>query len=146
MLYLINNDDNNLLEHASMHPPNSRAIPPEVLANLEPHWWCVVDERGHDVPLTRLDQLNSFGEAPIHIAAWKGTVPDIQWLLENGASLEQRGEHGMTPLHYAYVGGRQENIDALLQAGADRTARTEMGLLPAGGVTAEGLRAEKNRY
>lgn len=129
-----------------MNPPSSKAIAPEVLASLEPHWRCVIDDRGHDVPLTHLDQLNSLGEGPIHIAAWKGTVTDLKWLLENGADLEQRGEHGMTPLHYAYLGGTQENIEALLKAGADRAARTEMGLLPAGGVTAEGLRAEKNRY
>jgi hypothetical protein len=66
--------------------------------------------------------------------------------LENGSDLEQRGAQEMTPLHYAYAGGRQENIAALLEAGADRAARTEMGLLPAGGTTADGLRAEMDRY
>jgi ankyrin repeat protein len=129
-----------------MNLPSSNAISPEVLASLEPHWQYVLDDWGHDVPLTHVDQLNSYGEALIHIAAWKGTVTDIRWLLDNGANLEQRGEHDMTPLHYAYIGGKQENIEALLKAGADRSARTEMGLLPAGGTTAEGLRAEKDRY
>ena len=121
-------------------------IPTEVLVSLEPHWWYVIDEQGHDVPLTQLDQLNSLGEAPIHIAAWKGSVTDLRWLLDNGADSEQRGAHQMTPLHYAYVGGKQENIAALLEAGADRAARTEMGLLPAEGATAEGLRAEMGRF
>jgi hypothetical protein len=129
-----------------MNPPSSKAIAPQVLASLEPHWQCVIDDRGHDVPLTHLDQLNSRGEGPIHIAAWKGTVTDLKWLLENGAHLEQRGEHGMPPLHCAYIGSAHENIEALLKAGADQTARTDMGLLPAGGATADGLRLEKNRY
>ena len=129
-----------------MNNPNPKAIPPAVLASLEPHWRCVIDERGHDVPLALVDQLDPFGDAPIHIAAWKGTAKDIAGLLQCGADLEHRGEHGMTPLHCAYIGGRLENIEILLEAGADRTARTQMGLLPAAGTTAEGLRAEKERY
>ena len=129
-----------------MSPLRSSQIPAGILASLEPHWLCVVDERGHDVPLRLIDQLNSIGESPIHIAAWKGTAADLRWLLENGADLEQRGKQEMTPLHYAYVGGKQENIAALLVAGANRTAKSEMGLLPAGGATADGLRAELTRY
>ncbi|WP_255989578.1 ankyrin repeat domain-containing protein [Chitinolyticbacter albus] len=105
-----------------------------------------MDEDANYVPLTHVDQLNAFGEAPIHLAAWKCGPNDIKWLLQNGPSLEQRGEHEMTPLHYAYLGGKAENVEVLLSAGADQTARTEYGLLPAGGSTAEGLRAEKNRY
>ena len=124
----------------------SKVIPAEVLRNLEPHSRCVIDERGHDVPLTVLDQLNSWGEAPIHIAAWKGTAADVAWLLESGAALEQPGAHGMTPLHYAYMGANPDNIEALLKAGADPAARTHMGLLPGGGSTAEGLRAERERW
>ena len=124
----------------------SNVIPPVILQSLEPHWQCVIDERGHDVPLTVVDQLNTWGEAPIHIAAWKGTAADVVWLLGNGAELEQPGAHGMTPLHYAYMGANPGNIEALLKAGADPTARTHMGLLPGDGSTAEGLRAERDRW
>ncbi|NOS72994.1 MAG: ankyrin repeat domain-containing protein [Methyloglobulus sp.] len=105
-----------------------------------------MDEDALDIPLTHVNQLNSLGEAPIHIAAWKGSVTDLSWLLENGADVNQPSEFKMTPLHYAYMGDKPENIKVLLKAGANQTARTEMGLLPAGGTTAEALRAEKNRY
>jgi ankyrin repeat protein len=105
-----------------------------------------MDELANYTPLTHIHQLNAFGEAPIHIAAWKCGPGDLEWLLQNGAELEQQGAHQMTPLHYAYLGEKAENVRFLLSAGANPRARTEMGLLPAGGVTAEGLRAEKDRY
>ena len=124
----------------------SSLISPEVLAHLEPHWRCVMDETANYTPLTHVQQLNAFGEAPIHIAAWKCGPSDVEWLLQNGANLEQQGAHQMTPLHYAYLGEKAENVQVLLSAGANPGARTEMGLLPAGGATAEGLRAEKDRY
>jgi ankyrin repeat protein len=104
-----------------------------VLQNLEKYWWCQLDEDALDIPLTEVNQLNVFGEAPIHIAAWKGTAKDLKWLLENGADINQRGEYEMTPLHYAYMGGNRENIDFLINAGADQTLRCDFGLLASDG-------------
>lgn len=101
-----------------------------VLENLRQHWWCLTDDECIDIPLTVVNQLNLFGESPIHIAAWKGTPQDILWLLNNGANLSQRGEFGMTPLHYAYMGGKRENIEFLLNASADTNALCDFGLLP----------------
>ena len=102
----------------------------EVLERLREHWWCQTDEDGHDIPLTQVNQLNAVGEAPIHIAARKGSAEDIRWLVANGADINQRGDFEMTPLHYAYMGGKRENIEALLAAGADPTLRCDRGLLP----------------
>jgi hypothetical protein len=101
-----------------------------VLKHLAQHWWCERDENGRDIPLTAVNQINVFGEAPIHIAAWKGQPRDLKWLLENGADVNQKGEFGMTPIHYAYMGGKAENVQALLNAGADPSIRCEAGLLP----------------
>ena len=106
-----------------------------VLRNLQEHWWCATDDDGVDVPLTKVNQLNVLGESPIHIAAWKGTAQDVQWLLDNGADIHQRGEFGMTPLHYAYMGYKLENVEALLNAGADETLKDDHGLRPAQGRT-----------
>lgn len=92
-----------------------------------------MDEDGHDIPLSEVNQLNALGEAPIHIAAWKCSAEDVRWLLENGADINQRGEYGMTPLHYAYMGQRTENVQVLLSAGADSTLRCDRGLLPQDG-------------
>jgi ankyrin repeat protein len=113
-----------------------------VFERLEPHWRHVMDDDANYIPLTRVDQLNQLGEAPLHIAARHGTDLDVRSLLALGADVNQLSEFGMTPLHYAYMGGRTENVEILLGAGADPTARTRFGLLPAGGSTAEALKAE----
>ena len=105
------------------------------LQNLQEHWWCLTDDNGLDIPLTRVDQSNVLGEYPIHIAAWKGAAEDIKWLLENGADINQKGDYGMTPLHYAYMSGKRENIEILIAAGADQNIRCDRGLLPAQGRT-----------
>jgi ankyrin repeat protein len=103
---------------------------PLVLEKLRQYWWCLTDDNGLDIPLSDVNQVNVFGESPIHIAAWKGDAEDIQWLLNNGADANQRGEFGMTPLHYAYMGGNRENVDILLKGGADPNLRCDYGLLP----------------
>ena len=89
-----------------------------------------MDDDCLDIPLTEVNQLNVFGESPIHIAAWKGCPEDIKWLVENGADINQRGEFGMTPLHYAYMGGKRENIETLLNFGANPAIKCNYGLLP----------------
>ena len=101
-----------------------------VLERLQQHWWCITDDNCLDIPLTEVNQLNIFGESPIHIAAWKGCPEDIHWLLDNGANINQPGEFGMTPLHYAYMGGKRENVEALLSAGADPNKTCDYRLLP----------------
>jgi ankyrin repeat protein len=106
---------------------------PEPLLRLRVHWWCATDDHDTDIPLRDVHQLNMLGEAPIHIAAWKGTSEDLQWLIEHGADIQQRGEFEMTPLHYAFMGGHRRNIEVLLQAGADPEARCDRGLRPADG-------------
>lgn len=108
-----------------------------VLKNLGQHWWSLIDERGREIPLTDVNQVNVFGESPIHIAAWKGRAEDVRWLLENGAHVNQKGEFGMTPLHYAYMGGKKQNIEFLLHSGADQNSRCESGLLPHEGCPAQ---------
>src|SRR5215470_10272317 len=100
----------------------SRPIAPAVLDALRVHWSCAMDEEALDIPLTHVDQFNEFGEAPIHIAAWRGSVAEVRWLLENGAKVDHCVVCELTPLHYAYMGENMENIRALLDAGADRSA------------------------
>lgn len=102
----------------------------KILDKLRQHWWAALDEDGHEIPLTEVNQMNVLGEYPIHIASWKGNPDDVAWLLENGADVNQRGDFFMTPLHYAYMGGRKETIKILLDHGADELARCDRGLLP----------------
>src|SRR6478752_7235198 len=95
----------------------------DVLRRLEVHWWPQLDEEANYVPLTKVDQLNALGEGPLHIAAWKGSTSDLEWILNQGADLTQRGDFGMTALHYAYMGGNMESVRLLLQRGADPDAK-----------------------
>lgn len=100
------------------------------LQKLQKHWWSQTDDEGRDIPLTDVNQKNILGETPIHIAAWKGDAEDIEWLIKNGANLNERGEFEMTPLHYAYMGGIQHNIALLKKLGADQLAKCDRGLMP----------------
>jgi ankyrin repeat protein len=118
---------------SSANAEDIRAEVPETLLRLREHWWCALDDRGYDIPLEAVNQLNAIGEAPIHIAAWRGSPEDLKWLIENGADVAQRGDFEMTPLHYAYMGGKRENINALLAFGADPEARCDRGLRPTDG-------------
>nr|WP_320048925.1 ankyrin repeat domain-containing protein [uncultured Desulfuromonas sp.] len=119
-------------------------ISASVLEALCDHWDMVMADNTLDIPLEYVEQLNAHGEAPIHIAAWKGSVTEVEWLLENGSHVNHRVVCELTPLHYAYMGGKAKNIQALLEAGADPTARTRLGLLPAGDATADALLAERS--
>ena len=103
-----------------------------------------MDDDCLDIPLTEVNQLNVLGEAPIHIAAWKGSTGDIEWLLENGADINQRGEREMTPLHYAYMGRIRENIEFLIRQGADTNLRCDYGLLANEGHKAPDLLQPKS--
>jgi ankyrin repeat protein len=100
-----------------------------VLEQLQQYWWNLTDEHGHDIPLTSVQQKNALGESPIHIAAWKGTPEDIEWLVTHGANINEPGEFGMSPLHYAYMSCKTENVRAVLAAGADTSLRCDRGLL-----------------
>ena len=77
---------------------------------------------------------NSYGYAPLHVAAFAGQTAIVEALLNAGAdpnvvpaeasdsknTLKRCA--GMTPLHFAAHGGHAEIIDALLAAGADANA------------------------
>ena len=64
-----------------------------------------------------------FGDYPIHIAAVRGSIEDLQVLLHAGANINQQGETGFTPLHYAALHGHLDTVLHLLKAGAARDLR-----------------------
>jgi ankyrin repeat protein len=108
-----------------------------VFDKLQQYWWSLTDDNCIDIPLTTVNQLNMLGESPIHIAAWRGSAEDVEWLIKNGANVNALGDLGMTPLHYAYMARKPETIKVLLEAGANPSLRCERGLLPAETQTAE---------
>jgi ankyrin repeat protein len=69
-------------------------------------------------------------QAPLHDAAFKGSVLMITTLLEEGANVNARNRYSDIPLHFAAMQGHIEVITALLEAGADVNAFNKDGDTP----------------
>jgi len=54
-----------------------------------------------------VNSLSLFGGRPIHIAATRGDVEEIELLLSHGADIDCKGEHGYTALHDAVEQGKK---------------------------------------
>ncbi|PTB63230.1 ankyrin, partial [Trichoderma citrinoviride] len=79
------------------------------------------------------DILDTYGWAPLHLAAWNGNADVMRILVDGGADIElrkiwnqpplfdrYRTEHsGTTPLHQAASRGHLPAVELLLAAGAD---------------------------
>ena len=75
--------------------------------------------------LTRPDQKGAVDDTPLHIAARKGEIEDIDILVAHGANVNVRGDLGNTPLHQAALNGQARAIARLLELGADPAVRNE---------------------
>jgi ankyrin repeat protein len=66
----------------------------------------------------RLDQFDSEGNAPLHLAARFGDTETVRSLLALGAQVDQVNGDDNTPLHLAAFNGHAEIANLLIQAGA----------------------------
>lgn len=87
------------------------------LYNSLPEW--------EEVNLTSFDQQNGAGDQPIHVAAMRGKVDELELLISSGASVDAKGEQGYTPLMYAIESGLLPAVEFLLSSGANREALNE---------------------
>ncbi|MCH7557007.1 MAG: ankyrin repeat domain-containing protein [Planctomycetes bacterium] len=69
-------------------------------------------------------------EMPIHKAARRGIVKEIEQLLDSCAYPDTKDEHGRTPLHIAALYGRTEVVKLLLKHGGDVEARDNNNCSP----------------
>lgn len=69
-----------------------------------------------------LHQVNSIGEQALQLAAWRGHIGAVRWLLDHGAPINRDGK-AWSALHYAVFAGHREIADLLLARGADVNAR-----------------------
>jgi len=63
----------------------------------------------------------------IGLAAFKGDVPTLHYLISSGANIESAGRDGRAPLLLASAGGHVEAVTILLEAGANINARDHSG-------------------
>jgi ankyrin repeat protein len=77
-----------------------------------------------------LSYRNSWGMGLSHIAAYRGWLEVIRWLVSNGADISVRDKKGRTPLHWAAGYGVLPAVELLVREGADCEARDEMGRTP----------------
>lgn len=75
-----------------------------------------------DRVLFDVNQISAFGDRPIHIAAVRGSIDELNILYENGADLNAKGEYNYTPLLFATEQGHIEAVKWLLKKGVDITA------------------------
>lgn len=63
-------------------------------------------------------------------AATHGSVRCLEYLIQNGATVNKKNFLGYTALHWAAYSGRTECVDLLLQNGANIEAKTGDGMTP----------------
>ncbi len=82
-----------------------------------------------------MEQLDSQGEAAVHLAAREGHVGMLRVMIEKGVDMnlekDTPARAGMTPLHEACETGNLEVVKLLMEAGADDTAKDVEGETPA---------------
>ncbi|HHM7004069.1 ankyrin repeat domain-containing protein [Pseudomonas aeruginosa] len=78
-----------------------------------------------------VNSLSLFGDRPIHIAATRGDIDEIQLILGHGADINCKGEHGYTALHDAVEQGHSAAVEYLLNQGADPESLNDDGVSPA---------------
>lgn len=75
-------------------------------------------------------EISTGGQTPLHSAAWKGDVAQIQSLIAAGADVNSASSFGTTPLHAAVVNNQLQAVKVLLQLGARVDARDGLGRTP----------------
>ncbi len=65
-----------------------------------------------------------------HIAAKKGDLAMVKFLLDSGAAIGAKDNKDNTPLHFAVQGGRSAVVTELLNRGANRNVRNKKGKTP----------------
>lgn len=64
---------------------------------------------------------------PIHDAAKRGNVKEVQRELDGGADINAKGKDGNTPLHFAALAGKSDLTEFLIKKGADLRVQNDRG-------------------
>jgi uncharacterized protein len=74
-----------------------------------------------------INELNLNGESALMLAALKGDLPGVQFLVDAGAKVDQPG---WSALHYAATGPEPKVVQLLIDHGADLNAPSPNGTTP----------------
>lgn len=76
------------------------------------------------------EATNSYGQTPLHFAAYHQNTSVIESLLKCGANIDIQDSKGRTPLHIAYANDKKDSIEALIRLGANTTIKDLSGSEP----------------
>jgi len=82
-------------------------------------------EEGHDV-----NGIDEQSRTPLFLACKYGNLEVADYLIQHGASIEQRDETGRTPLYNAIYSGSHEVVALLLKSGAKTDIVDALGNSP----------------
>jgi ankyrin repeat protein len=66
-------------------------------------------------PEANLTKVDNNGDTALHLAAMKGNIPIIEFLLKKGANTNAKDKFGATPLHLAAISGYTDSVKVLLE-------------------------------
>ncbi|MGV8118157.1 MAG: ankyrin repeat domain-containing protein [Candidatus Xenobiia bacterium LiM19] len=78
----------------------------------------------------RLNARDTYGQTPLHIAAYVGNAPLVEMLIKKGSQVNSPDKNGRTPLHLAAWGNHLEVMKLLLSAGASPVTLDKQGFTP----------------
>ncbi len=78
---------------------------------VDPDRFIKLFEQDPEVNLTKVDNN---GDTALHLAAMKGNIPIIEFLLKKGANINAKDKFGATPLHLAAISGYTDSVKVLL--------------------------------
>lgn len=76
-----------------------------------------------------INRTNRLGEQALQLAAWRGKLEAVRWLVERGARVSREGRE-WSALHYAVFAGHEDVVDFLLARGADINGLSTNGSTP----------------
>jgi|SRR5215831_15340544 len=78
-----------------------------------------------ELDLNNVNQEGNFGNRPIHVAAVRGNLDEIEALANGGADVNAKGERGNSALHEAAYQGHHSAVELLLRLGANPQVENE---------------------
>lgn len=83
-----------------------------------------------DVQIIDVNQHGLSGDTMLHIAAWQGSIEDMNKLILLGSDVNSVGDLGNTPLHHAVLFDQMESIKLLLNHNVNVDIKNESGEKP----------------